>query len=81
MVDVEIVQYRCEDYPACGHYGEEGPCPVIDANGDYHMRCTCGAILPVGARYSICEGCMERHQRLDDEEAGYYYQEEDEYED
>jgi hypothetical protein len=29
------------------------------------MKCTCGAVLPITSRYSICEGCLER-ARIED---------------
>ena len=49
---------RCEDFPCCGH--EAGCCPDYDASGkQLNMRCTCGAVLPVNNRYSICDGCMD----------------------
>jgi hypothetical protein len=53
----------CEDFPCCGH--EHGCCPVTDENGNHRMVCTCGAVLPVGARFSICKGCMDRGDRED----------------
>jgi hypothetical protein len=50
---------RCEDFPCCGH--EFGCCPDFDDAGrQLNMRCTCGAVLPINARYSICDGCMRR---------------------
>lgn len=55
---------RCEDWPCCGH--EDGCCPDFDENGrQINMKCVCGATLPVNARYSICEDCMER---MDDDQ-------------
>ncbi len=49
---------RCEDFPCCGH--ENGCCPDYDASGkQLNMVCTCGAKLPVNARYSICNSCMK----------------------
>ena len=61
----------CEDFPCCGH--EPGCCPDFDEAGrQLNMRCTCGAILPVNARYSICDTCLNRFdeegERLDWEE-------------
>ena len=57
---------RCEDFPCCGH--EAGCCPDFDDSGrQTNMKCTCGAILPLNSRYSICEGCF---QRMDEEEGG-----------
>jgi len=48
---------RCEDFPCCGH--EAGCCPDFDGAGrQLNMRCTCGAVLPVDARFSICDTCM-----------------------
>lgn len=50
---------RCEDFPCCGH--ESGCCPDFDADTgkQLNMKCVCGATLPLNARYSICEGCMD----------------------
>jgi len=49
---------RCEDYPCCGH--ELGCCPETDPDtGEVlSMTCTCGAKVPLGSRFSICEGCL-----------------------
>ena len=51
---------RCEDWPCCGH--ESGCCPDYDAEtgAQLNMVCTCGARLPITARYSICDACMRR---------------------
>lgn len=50
---------RCEDYPCCGH--EAGCCPDHDDSGrQLNTRCTCGAVLPVHNRYSICDSCLRR---------------------
>jgi hypothetical protein len=47
----------CEDFPACGH--EHGCCPRYDASGkQLDMVCTCGARLPITARFSICRACI-----------------------
>ena len=63
---------RCEDFPCCGHEG--GCCPNYDSAGrQTDMVCTCGARLPVNARYSICESC------LDDGEDDRLYQEYEDY--
>jgi hypothetical protein len=60
---------RCEDFPCCGH--EAGCCPDFDESGrQVNIRCTCGAVLPVDARYSICDSCLD---------AGEDYGEPDEY--
>jgi hypothetical protein len=69
---------RCEDYPCCGH--EAGCCPNYDRTGKQtDMVCTCGARLPITARYSICETCL----RDDDDDGPDYrgddWQEVDEY--
>ncbi len=50
----------CEDFPACGH--EAGCCPDYDpeTGEQLNMRCTCGAAVPLGSRFSICGGCLER---------------------
>lgn len=56
---------RCEDFPCCGH--ESGCCPDFDESGkQLNMVCVCGAKLPVNARFSICEGCM--NQGSDDDQ-------------
>lgn len=60
---------RCEDWPCCGH--EAGCCPDFNEAGEQlNMKCTCGAVLPVNARFSICESCMnamdEDGDRFDD---------------
>jgi hypothetical protein len=50
---------RCEDFPCCGH--ELGCCPDFDESGkQLNMKCTCGATVPLGSRYSICDGCLNR---------------------
>jgi hypothetical protein len=50
---------RCEDFPCCGH--ELGCCPDFDEAGrQLNMRCTCGAVLSLHSRYSICESCLNR---------------------
>lgn len=51
---------RCEDFPACGH--EAGCCPDYDPDTgeQLNMRCTCGAEVTLGSRFSICRGCLER---------------------
>lgn len=49
----------CEDWPCCGH--ELGCCPDYDASGrQLNMRCTCGAVLPLNRRFSICDTCLNR---------------------
>lgn len=57
---------RCEDYPCCGH--ELGCCPDYDPDTgrQLNMKCTCGAVLPVNNRYSICDSCMN-DERYDEE--------------
>lgn len=53
----------CEDFPCCGH--EAGCCPDFDEAGQQlNMRCTCGAVLSIKSRFSICDSCL----RQDDEE-------------
>lgn len=51
---------HCEDFPACGH--ESGCCPDYDPDTgkQLNMRCTCGAIVPITSRFSICDGCLGR---------------------
>lgn len=67
---------RCIDYPACGH--ELGCCPDFDASGrQLNMICTCGAILPIDNRYSICDSCLQEM----DEEEGNFDDADDEFED
>lgn len=57
---------RCEDFPCCGH--ELGCCPDYDDDGrQLNMKCTCGATLPVDARYSICDACMDRMDDIMDD--------------
>jgi hypothetical protein len=59
----------CEDYPCCGH--ESGCCPDYDESGrQINMRCTCGAVVPLNSRYSLCEDCL--HQEDIDWEDDYY---------
>jgi hypothetical protein len=59
---------RCEDFPCCGH--EPGCCPDRDESGrQINMKCTCGATVPLGSRYSICNGCMSRARLEDDPDA------------
>lgn len=54
----------CEDFPCCGH--ERGCCPDFDECGNQlNMRCTCGAVLPINARFSICDSCMNRDEEND----------------
>lgn len=56
----------CEDFPCCGH--EHGCCPDFDDSGrQINMRCTCGAVLPIDNRYSICDACLE-----DDEDTLFF---------
>lgn len=65
---------RCEDYPCCGH--EDGCCPDYDESGNQlNMRCTCGAVLPLNNRYSLCDSCL----RDGDEE--FYEDDDDDEED
>ncbi len=65
---------RCEDFPCCGH--EAGCCPNYDESGrQTDMVCTCGARLPIGNRYSICDSCLaagdEDGADYDDREPDY----------
>lgn len=61
---------RCEDFPCCGH--ENGCCPDYDTSGkQLNMFCTCGAKLPVNARYSICDSCMRSPSDPYDDPFGY----------
>lgn len=64
---------RCEDYPCCGHVGDEGPCPDFDPDTgeQLNMKCTCGAVLPITARYSICDGCIRRSRIEDGDDYDY----------
>ena len=48
---------RCEDFPCCGH--EPGCCPDYENGEQVNMRCTCGAVLPIDNRFSICDSCMD----------------------
>lgn len=57
---------RCEDFPCCGH--GPGGCPDYDKSGrQLNMRCTCGAILPLNNRVSICDTCL-RQMAIEDGE-------------
>lgn len=52
---------RCEDFPCCGH--ELGCCPEYDERGvQKHMVCVCGAKLPITARFSICDSCLNARE-------------------
>lgn len=43
---------RCEDYPCCGH-------PDYDEAGQQlNMKCTCGIMIPLGSRSSLCDECL-----------------------
>lgn len=60
---------RCEDFPCCGH--ESGCCPDYDESGkQINMKCTCGAVLPINNRSSICDSCLSRPEpgEYDDQE-------------
>jgi hypothetical protein len=49
---------RCEDFPCCGH--EAGCCPDYSPSGQQlNMRCTCGEVVPIGSRSSLCQTCLE----------------------
>lgn len=51
---------KCEDYPCCGHVGDEGPCPDFDeeTGEQLNMKCVCGAVLPIHSRSSLCRSCL-----------------------
>jgi hypothetical protein len=69
---------RCEDFPCCGH--ELGCCPDYDeeTGEQLNMVCTCGAKLPVTARYSICNSCLRMgSDPYDDPYGGDFYDYED----
>lgn len=67
---------RCEDWPCCNH--EDGCCPDFDEDGkQLNMKCTCGATIQLGARYSICNSCMEHARRDDGEDPEYDYDDRD----
>ena len=62
----------CEDYPCCGH--EPGCCPDFDESGrQVNMKCVCGAVVPLGSRYSLCDSCLHSPDPDDYEGAGYYW--------
>jgi len=72
---------RCEDYPCCGHVGDDGPCPDFDpeTGRQLDMKCVCGASVPLHSRTSLCRaclhdpecmGCSECDEPYDDEEEG-----------
>ena len=66
---------RCEDWPCCGH--EAGCCPDFDESGrQLNMRCTCGAVVPLGSRSSLCPACLAAGDPDDP-----YYGDEDDWED
>ena len=51
----EIIDEICEDYPCCGH----DICPPRWSDGGQaSMVCTCGTLLPVNSRFSICNDCL-----------------------
>lgn len=58
---------RCEDFPCCGHLA--GECP--DEKGNHY--CSCGAMLPKKSRFSICNGCLRRESKREDELGDYDY--------
>ena len=63
----------CIDFPACGH--EFGCCPDFDESGkQLNMVCVCGKKLPVTARFSICNTCMNSGNDYDD-----FFDEDDEF--
>lgn len=66
---------RCEDWPCCGH--EAGCCPDFDPDTgeQLNMRCTCGAVLPIDNRYSICDSCLN----ADEEDTGEWEDDEEEW--
>lgn len=58
---------RCEDFPCCGH--EAGCCPDFDEAGNQlNMKCTCGAVLPIDSRFSICDVCLDDGEGNNDDE-------------
>ena len=60
----------CEDFPCCGH--ESGCCPDFKDGKQLNMRCTCGAVLPLNNRVSICNGCLAAARREDGEDGPEY---------
>ena len=48
----------CEDYPCCGHNGDD-PCP--NARGYY--SCGCGRRLSKRAGSSLCASCQRKVRR------------------
>ncbi len=36
------------------------------------MRCTCGAVLPVNNRYSLCAACLRRGDESEDIDQDFY---------
>jgi hypothetical protein len=65
----------CEDYPCCGH----DICPDFDPDTgrQLNMRCTCGAVVPLSSRSSLCSGCLRGPDPFDggyeDYEPSPYY--------
>ena len=70
---------RCEEYPACGHVGEDGPCPDFDpeTGEQLNMRCVCGAAVPITSRSSLCKSCLRDPDGFDDEEDPYEDEDDD----
>lgn len=69
---------RCEDWPCCGH--EAGCCPDYDESGQQlNMKCVCGAAVPLGSRFSICESCLNTPDPQDIPEYPDHYYEDREY--
>lgn len=55
----------CEDFPCCDH--GQGYCPDYDEAGrQLNMKCTCGAVLPVKSRSSICSTCIAEGNEEDE---------------
>lgn len=60
-----IMRGQCEDYPACGH--DYCPPRWSHSGEQVAMVCTCGALVPLESRYSLCDTCL----RSDPDDYGY----------
>jgi len=59
VVNNEIKNTMCEDYPCCGH--EDGGCPVVGEDGTERFRCACCSVLmPPQATSAVCQPCHKR---------------------
>ena len=74
VVNNEIKNTMCEDYPCCGH--ESGGCPVVSEDGTERFRCACCSVLmPPRATSAVCQPCHKARASGEDFEP--YYDNED----